>query len=537
MGQVERNKRTTWLQFFWVLSDLLAILAGVVLGYLVRFHSHFAVWVPPVNAIPSFDIYLLAAAATVLVWVPLFYALGLYRIERGRARHRRGDLLRGLVLGALVLAAVGFYYRGASFSRLGMILTWLLTSGFVILGRSVVYLARRRFAQLTPIRFVVVGEGALLRRVVESLTRSSYPHECLGLLTTQEDGASAPGAGRTAGGSIVASALQAESMRGAGARGEATRSLERPGPGGISGAPSSVEVGEAMSPAGQQIFEGASGDRWILPVLGPLDRLVELAPRHQIDLVVMAAGSGSAADLEHAFLQCQRLDLDFQFVPDIFSLWGRSVKLEDIDGLPLLRLRDIRLGGWNGVLKRTLDLVISLPLLVLLLPLFLVLGIAVKVTSPGPVFHRQVRVGRDRRPFSMIKFRSMRADAEKETGPVWAQANDPRRTTFGSFLRKWSLDELPQLWNVCTGDMSLVGPRPERPVFVEEFESSVHDYYDRHRIKSGVTGWAQVHGLRGNVPIEQRTAYDLYYVENWSLWLDLRILWMTARAVIDHRGE
>lgn len=137
----------------------------------------------------------------------------------------------------------------------------------------------------------------------------------------------------------------------------------------------------------------------------------------------------------------------------------------------------------------------------------------------------------------MLKFRSMRVDAEKESGPVWAQEGDPRRTRVGVFLRKWSLDELPQLWNVFVGHMSLVGPRPERPFFVHQFESNVQDYYDRHRVKSGVTGWAQVHGLRGNVPIEERTRYDLYYVEHWSFWLDLRILFLTAWAVVRHRGE
>ncbi len=137
----------------------------------------------------------------------------------------------------------------------------------------------------------------------------------------------------------------------------------------------------------------------------------------------------------------------------------------------------------------------------------------------------------------MVKFRSMRVDAETASGPVWAEAADPRRTKVGSFLRTWSFDELPQLWNVLKGDMSLVGPRPERPYFVDQFLEKVPDYYGRHRVKSGVTGWAQVNGLRGNVPVDERTKYDLYYMENWSLWLDVRILLMTVRAVVTHRGS
>lgn len=543
MGQIERNKRTTWLQFFWVLSDLTAIFLGVIGGYLVRFRSPFAQWVPPVNAVPPFDIYLLAAVAAVVVWVPLFHALGLYRVDRGRARHRRADLVRGLVLGALVLATVGFFYRGASFSRVGMILTWILTSGFVLLGRSLVHAARRRFARLVPIHFAVAGEGPLVRRVVEALCRSSYPHECVGVFPMAPQGFSAPAVVPRGPGIVSPSGARGEPA--VGPQGTTARVPERgrsEGPGNMAGSAAGATgatpiVRVPMPGTDHVILEGTGGERWVLPLLGPLESLGAVAERYGLDLIVAAAGSGTPADLERAYQQCQRLDLDFQFVPEVFSLWGRAVKIEDLDGLPLLRLRELRLGGWNGVLKRTLDLLVAVPLLIGLLPLYGVLAVAVKVSSPGPVFHRQERVGRDRRTFAMIKFRSMRVDAERETGPVWASANDPRRTDVGAFLRKWSLDELPQLWNVFRGDMSLVGPRPERPVFVEEFESRVQDYYDRHRIKSGVTGWAQVHGLRGNVPIEQRTAYDLYYVENWSIWLDLRILWMTLWAVVAHRGE
>ena len=265
----------------------------------------------------------------------------------------------------------------------------------------------------------------------------------------------------------------------------------------------------------------------------PLPEALAIARELDLDLVVMT----SAERIDEVYAQCQPLDVDVQLVPEILSMWTRRVRFEEVDGLPLLRLRDLPLVGWNGVMKRTLDLLVSGLLLILLSPLFLGIAITVRMDSPGPVFHRQDRVGRDRRHFTMLKFRSMRVDAESQTGPVWASENDPRRTRVGAFLRKWSLDELPQLWNVFRGEMSLVGPRPERPVFVEQFEQRVHDYYDRHRVKSGVTGWAQVHGLRGNVPIEERTRYDLYYVENWSLWLDLRILWLTLSAVLLHRGE
>jgi lipopolysaccharide/colanic/teichoic acid biosynthesis glycosyltransferase len=157
------------------------------------------------------------------------------------------------------------------------------------------------------------------------------------------------------------------------------------------------------------------------------------------------------------------------------------------------------------------------------------------VTSPGPVLYRQARLGRDNQAFDMMKFRTMRVDAEQESGPVWTVENDPRRTPIGTFLRRFSLDELPQVFNVLSGDMSLVGPRPEREVFAAEFHERIPRYLERHRVRSGITGWAQVHGLRGNTPIEVRTLYDLYYVENWSVALDLRILLKTIIHVL--RGE
>jgi exopolysaccharide biosynthesis polyprenyl glycosylphosphotransferase len=181
-------------------------------------------------------------------------------------------------------------------------------------------------------------------------------------------------------------------------------------------------------------------------------------------------------------------------------------------------------------LKRTTDIVLSSVALAMLSPLFLILAAVVKWDSAGPVFYRQQRVGEDGRRFVLFKFRTMKLGAEDKTGPVWTQENDPRRTRFGAFLRRNNLDELPQLWNVLKGDMSLVGPRPERPFFVGRFQEDIPRYMARHSIRSGITGWAQVNGLRGNTSIEERTKFDLYYIENWSLGLDLRILLMTFFA-------
>jgi len=178
---------------------------------------------------------------------------------------------------------------------------------------------------------------------------------------------------------------------------------------------------------------------------------------------------------------------------------------------------------------------VSATLLIVLAPLWLLIMALVKLTSPGPIFFKQKRVGMDGKEFTMYKFRSMYVDAEQQTGPVWTARNDPRRTPLGVFLRKTSLDELPQLFNVLRGDMSLVGPRPERQYFVEQFKHLVPKYLDRHRVKAGVTGWAQVNGLRGNTSLEERIKYDLYYIENWSFTFDIKILLRTLRAVFSFK--
>jgi exopolysaccharide biosynthesis polyprenyl glycosylphosphotransferase len=192
-----------------------------------------------------------------------------------------------------------------------------------------------------------------------------------------------------------------------------------------------------------------------------------------------------------------------------------------------MSLQGSPLYGWNDVFKKLFDLAVGTFLFVIVSPLLLAIGLIVKTTSRGPILFRQERVGMDGSSFQILKFRTMRTDAEKQTGPVWAQENDPRRTKIGAFLRKTSLDELPQLFNVLKGEMSLVGPRPERPNFVKEFRNRIPSYMLRHKIKAGITGWAQINGWRGNTSLEKRIEHDLYYIQNWSISFDFKILCMT----------
>jgi exopolysaccharide biosynthesis polyprenyl glycosylphosphotransferase len=260
-----------------------------------------------------------------------------------------------------------------------------------------------------------------------------------------------------------------------------------------------------------------------VPVLGLTDDLPRLIDERAINEVIIALPEASHQETLGIIALCDRSNISVKVFPDVFQFIAGQVGIDDLGGLPLLSVRDVALRGWKLSFKRAIDVVGSAVLLVLMSPFLLLVAILIKLDSPGPVFYVQERMGLDARPFPILKFRSMRKDAE-QNGPGWTRPDDPRRTRLGSLIRKLSIDELPQFINVLLGDMSLVGPRPERPVYVEQFRRSIPRYMDRHREKAGITGWAQVNGLRGDTSIAERTKYDLWYIENWSLLLDFKIM-------------
>jgi Undecaprenyl-phosphate glucose phosphotransferase len=276
-----------------------------------------------------------------------------------------------------------------------------------------------------------------------------------------------------------------------------------------------------------------SGD---LDVLGGFADLPELIEKYGVKHVFVALPLDRTDDARRVFAILSRSLVEVRMVCDVPNLAGLSLTTTNLDGLPLIGLRESPHFGLNIVVKRVMDVALSAVGLVVLAPLMGLIALVVKLTSPGPVFYRQERCGLNGRTFHMLKFRSMRVDAEQQTGAVWAIKNDDRRTPLGTFLRSTSLDELPQLWNVLMGDMSLVGPRPERPVFIQQFSRTIPNYMARHCVKAGITGWAQVHGWRGNTSLRKRLQYDLYYITHWTPWLDLRILWMTLFHGIIHRN-
>lgn len=385
----------------------------------------------------------------------------------------------------LAIAAISFLYKqDTDYPRLMMVYAWVLTVLFVAIGRLVYSRVRWSLQeyQIGRDRVLLVGTGELGRMIHQRILQS-------------------PGLGYEVIGYI-----------------EGGNGHNGPG-----------EYEDSVGAEGNSSIYGA-------PVLGTLDDLHAVVGKYEVDEVIIALPEASQRQLVDIIVSAERGRVSIKVFPDVFQIMASEVSIDELCGLPLLTIRDVALRGWKLTLKRAVDVVFSSVALVILSPFMLLTALLIKLDSPGPVFYCQQRMGLDARPFYMLKFRSMQADAEDSTGPVWAKPDDPRRTRLGALIRRFSIDEFPQLINVLWGEMSLVGPRPERPVFVEQFKQQIPRYMDRHREKAGLTGWAQVNGLRGDTSVTERTKYDLWYIENWSLGLDFKIMLRTLFRVLTDRN-
>lgn len=270
-------------------------------------------------------------------------------------------------------------------------------------------------------------------------------------------------------------------------------------------------------------------------IIGIYKDIEKIFKTRKIDQVFIAIPFSEMNCLDSVLKYISKQPVNIKIIPDIHHFLPFCGSVEEFDGLPILGIQDSPLYGWNIVLKSASDILISFVSILITFPVMLLIAVVVKLTSPGPVFFRQKRAGLDGRTFDMLKFRTMHVEAEKDIGPVWAKENDTRRTKFGTLLRRTSLDELPQFFNVLKGDMSVVGPRPERPEFIENFKEQIPRYMLRHKMKAGITGWAQINGWRGNTSINKRIECDLYYIEHWSLLFDLKIMFLTVLKGFIHK--
>ena len=275
------------------------------------------------------------------------------------------------------------------------------------------------------------------------------------------------------------------------------------------------------APNGEATFAG-------VPVLGQISALEHIIEKKYLDMVIICVSGNDLEELGQILHICEKAGIKTQIVPYYYQYIPATPYMDDLDGLPVIDIRHVPLDNmFKSILKRSFDICFALSAIIVTSPILLLSAILTKATSPGPIIFKQERVGLNRKNFSMYKFRSMRVQTDEEEQDKWTTKNDPRKTRWGTFMRKTSLDELPQFFNVLKGDMSIVGPRPERPYFVEQFKESIPRYMIKHQVRPGITGWAQVNGYRGDTSIKGRIKYDLYYIENWTFSFDLKIILLT----------
>jgi len=458
---------------FYIVSDALLAVWAFVFAYGIRFESGL---IPVTRGYPPIDQYLHLAPLVAIV-TPLAYQLqGIYRLRRGRSRVDDffavfiGSII-AVVFGVVATLYISVYYASEEEKARGAYEVSQVVWGlFLVLNVAFTYFSREAVRELLERRW---RAGIGLKRVLIA------------------------GAGDL--GRMVADRILQHREFGF------------------------QVVGFVDDRAGGDHI-GYRG----LPLLGTLAEVGDIAQRERVDHLYVALPLEEHTKLLDLVEITSRECLDVKVVPDLLQFITLRARLEDLDGLPIININDVPLQGFNSWLKRAIDVALSAAAMLLLgIPLLLI-ALLVKLTSRGPVFYAQERMGLDGRAFTVYKFRSMYQDAETDSGPVWAREDDPRATPVGRWLRKLDLDELPQLWNVLRGDMSIVGPRPERPFFVDQFKHNIPQYMLRHKVKAGITGWAQVNGWRGNTSLEKRIEYDLYYIENWSVSLDLKIMWLTV---------
>jgi len=480
-GRKRRNKagRDLFQLFFLLLQfslDMAAVTGGFLIAYQLRAKIPFGGLFIPFSP----ENYPIILSLSVGALMFSFYYHKLYRLKRGYSKiDEFYRICAATVLGLILTLALNSIILGPTFQYSRQILIYSMVFIIVltalvrlIFGGIVSGLRKRGAAQ---IRMVLVGTGEATQRILRKVSEApELGYKIIGVLTD--------------------------------------------------------DLSQNDSPTANN-----SNDN--LPILGQLSQLRMVVVGHEVDEVIVTVSGANQDHLLDLVDMCDDLPVSIKIYPDAFQLiTTNEVTIGDLTGLPLVNVKDVSLRGINRVVKRIMDIALSAAFLIVASPLMFICALLIKITDPrGPVFFTQERVGLDGNPFTVIKYRTMRVDSEAD-GPGWTTANDPRRTAIGKFMRRYSLDELPQFINVLLGDMSIVGPRPEQVFKVEEFSQIFPRYMRRHKEKAGITGWAQVNGLRGDTSIAERIRYDLYYVENWSVLFDLKIMLKTIIVIFTDKS-
>ena len=469
--QAPRDNFDAFCSILAGLADAAAAFLGVMLATWIRFDSGL-VPLKHSEIFPPRIMYVAAAVVLAPLMVIIFRQIGLYlRPQLGPFGDKLPRIVRGVTITLATALALSFVVRPSdwpTYSRTVALIAFFTVLLLVLIERFALFRIELHWARRTaPIRQVlIIGVDDLAARLRRALEREPRLRSRLAGYLLPFD------------------------------------------PGGRE-----IQLSSAITP---KLVKGHIGE------------LEKIVADEKIDEVILADMTISHKRLTEILFHCERNLIPFRMVPDLYGVLTSRVRVNHVSDIPLLGMANWPLDAfWNRLLKRLEDIAGAIVGLIISTPVILVAAPLIKRSSPGPVFYRQTRCGIGGQCFTILKLRTMPVDAEAATGPVWTTANDTRRTRVGEFLRKWNLDELPQFWNVLMGDMSLVGPRPERPHFVEQFKNGVGHYMTRHVSRPGMTGWAQVNGFRGDTSIEDRVQHDLYYLENWSLSFDLKILIQT----------
>ncbi|HEV8539448.1 MAG TPA: undecaprenyl-phosphate glucose phosphotransferase, partial [Bacteroidota bacterium] len=432
-----------------VLFDCIAIEGAFLVSYWLRFNTGLFTFLPITEDTPPLDAYIFGSLVVIPVWLLIFNARNMYGARRNAGLSDEFvNVVKLVTLGMLVVMSAAFFYRAFSYSRVVFGLLWVTSILFIATGRVLLHAVEKSLYR----------RGRELRNAVvignndaaNGIYETLHNHHLLGYRLTGYF------AGATSG--------------------------------------SNSALGDAE-------------------YLGTLQEAPQKLVKDNIELVLIAMRYDEHPEIFKLIQECEGVNVEFLMVPDILELMAGSLSIKEIEGIPFIKIKGVPMTTWGRILKRTFDLFFSSFLLILSSPLALLAALLIRLESNGPVIFRQERIGLDGRKFSMMKFRSMKAGAEDyDEQAGLGIPNDPRQTLVGKFLRRTSIDEFPQLINVMKGEMSLVGPRPERTYFVEQFKDLIPKYLDRHRVKTGMTGWAQVNGFRGNSSLEERIKYDIYYI-------------------------
>ena len=467
------------LMAIFLAGDVLVTIVSFLLAYYLRFYTEI---IPVKYGVPALQQYINIIPLLLIVWPVIFHFHGLYQIRRTRASiDEFFSVTASVGIATAILWGMLLYYR-------------------VYHQRNIDAAEAMEPARVLFFYFMILDIAGIMltrtgiRRVLEELRKRGYNIKKVLIV----------GAGKL--GETVASRIRNHEELGYDV------------------------VGFLDDDPDKLVVSG-------FPVVGRTSEVATIVDQLRIDYLFIALPL-SAHDTVKNILHTTRNEIvDIKVVPDILEYVAIRAGIEDLDGVPIVNLSDVPMRGFDSFVKRIMDIMFGAGGMLISLIFFPIVVFLVKFRSPGPIFFKQERMGLDGKSFLMYKFRTMEVDAELETGPVMSQANDPRVTPFGKVLRKLYVDEWPQFWNVLKGDMSLVGPRPERPFFVHYFKEQIPQYMLRHKVRSGITGWAQVNGWRGNTSIEKRIEHDLYYIENWSLLLDLKIIWLTLVRGLSHNDS